>query len=325
MGQLEERNKDVARRLVEAHGANSDPTQLARIFAPRYRASRNGLFHLRNNAKGQSFPEPGRRLSSAFPDREDRIETIIAEGHQVVLQWQMSGTHTGNLFGIPPTGKRFKIWELALFNLADGKITEGWFMADELALLVQLGATLPARKKGTSYIPEPPVGKTAPEALLEELRSRPDPTRQERNKISLLEKKIARLAASDVAAYEAARTSRPRTSGGSRHIHEYGKALGYDNQAPQVGVPDRLDHIDDLIAEGDLVFHRFTFSGTYSHDWYGLPPTNKFLGTAEASIQEFDDTGSNTVSRFFVDELGLALQLGALDQILGQAKSKEAG
>lgn len=321
MGQLEERNKEVVRRLADAHRADSDPAQLAEILAPRYRASRNGLFHLRRNATGQDFPEPGRRLSDAFPDREDRIETMVAEGHQVAVWLQMSGTHLGNLFGIAPTGKRFEIWELALFNLAQGKITEGWFMAEELALLIQLGVRLPERTNGTPYMPDPVVAKTAPEALLDALRAKPNPSRQECNKIELLEKKIARLQAIDVAAYEAARASRPKTSGGSRHVHEYGKALGYDNQAPQVGVPDRLDHIDDLIADSDLVFHRFTLSGTHTDEWYGLPPTNKFVGTVEASIQEFDGDGTNTESRFFVDELGLVLQLGALDKLIDQARS----
>jgi predicted ester cyclase len=325
MGKLEERNKAVIQRLFQAYAGEGDPAAITDSFAPRYRASRNGLFHLRSNAQGQGFPGPGKRLSAAFPDHEDRIEAIVAEGHQVMLQWEMTGTHRGNLFGIPPTGKEFKIWELALFNLADGKITEGWFMAEELAFLIQLGATLPVRKHGLPYMPEPAVARTAPEALLEGLRARPDPTPQEHNKISLLEKKIARLAASDVAAYEAARTSRPKTSGGSRHIHDYGKAQGYDNQAPQAGIRDRLDHIDDLIADGNSVFHRFTLSGTFSQAWYGLTPTNGFLGAIEASIQEFDDTGTNTVSRFFVDELGLALQLNALDKILGQVSSKEAG
>jgi len=147
MGQLEERNKEVILHLAKAHAENGDPELLKESFAPRYRASRNGLFHLRRNAQGQSFPEPGRRLSQAFPDRVDRIEAIVAEGHQVMVQWEMSGTHSGNLFGIPPTGKSFRIWELALFNLAEGRITEGWFMAEELALLVQLGAPLPPTKK----------------------------------------------------------------------------------------------------------------------------------------------------------------------------------
>lgn len=324
MGQLEERNKDVIRRFVETDGGTKPAASADEIFAPRYRASRNGLLHLRENARGQGFPAPGRRLSDAFPDREDTIETIIAEGHRVALQWQMTGTHSGNLFGIPPTGKSFKIWELALFNLAEGKITEGWFMAEELALLLQLDVGLPARKVGVPYVPDAALGKTAPEALLEELQAKPHPTPQDRNKINLLDYKIERLRVTDVAAYEAGRTFRPKTSGGSRLIHEYGAALGYDNQAPQSGVPDRLDHIDDLIAEDGLVFQRYTFSGHHIDDWYGLPPTDKLVGTAEVSIQEFDDEGTNVVSRYFVDELGLVLQLGALDKLLEQAAAVPA-
>lgn len=324
MGKLEERNKSVVLDLFDAYAGNGDPARITDSFASRYRVSRNGFFHLKNNASGQGYPEPGNRLSTAIPEREDRIEAIVAEGHRVMLQWEMTGTHHGNFFGIPPTGKKFKIWELALFNLADGKITEGWFMAEELALLVQLGVAFPPRKYGAPYMPAAAVGRAAPEALLDELQARPNPTQQDRNKIALLKQKIARLAASDVAAYEAARTSRPKTSGGSRHIHDYGKALGFDNQAPQAGIRDRLDHIDDLIADGNKVFHRFTLSGTFSEPWYDLQPTHKFMGAVEASIQEFDDNGTNTVSQFFVDELGLLLQLGALERLLDQANSAES-
>ena len=69
MGQLEERNKEVILRLAEAHAGNADPALLTESSPPRYRASRNGLFHLRSNAQGQGFPEPGRRLIPARTDQ----------------------------------------------------------------------------------------------------------------------------------------------------------------------------------------------------------------------------------------------------------------
>jgi SnoaL-like polyketide cyclase len=51
----------------------------------------------------------------------------------------MRGTHTGQLFGIPPTGKPIEILEAGIWRLADGLVVEAWFFGDELRLLRQLG------------------------------------------------------------------------------------------------------------------------------------------------------------------------------------------
>jgi steroid delta-isomerase-like uncharacterized protein len=41
------------------------------------------------------------------------------------------------------------------------------------------------------------------------------------------------------------------------------------------GFPDYDIHIDDVVAEGDKVVLRFTFRGTNSGDYFGIPSTGK--------------------------------------------------
>ena len=79
-------------------------------------------------------------LDAAFPDRHDRIDVLIAEGDTVWMRFSTNGTHQGNLCGIAPTGKRVGVPVVSIMRFRDGKWTESWTFADELGLLLQLGA-----------------------------------------------------------------------------------------------------------------------------------------------------------------------------------------
>ena len=50
------------------------------------------------------------------------------------------GTHTGELLGIPPTGREVEILVIDVVRVADGRIVEHWGIVDRLGLLQQLGA-----------------------------------------------------------------------------------------------------------------------------------------------------------------------------------------
>ena len=81
---------------------------------------------------------------SAFPDIRVTVEEMVAEGDTVVSRTTMRGTHTGDLMGIPPTGKQVTMRGLDLVRIAGGKATEVWHHDEELALFAQLGVTPPA-------------------------------------------------------------------------------------------------------------------------------------------------------------------------------------
>jgi len=79
-------------------------------------------------------------VRSAFPDFENRIEELIAEGDQVVARLTYRGTHRGELFGSAPTGKRVEYIGVGIFRLREGQIVEAWILGDTLALMRQVGA-----------------------------------------------------------------------------------------------------------------------------------------------------------------------------------------
>jgi steroid delta-isomerase-like uncharacterized protein len=76
---------------------------------------------------------------TAFPDLQFTIEDMIAEGDTVVVRYTTRGTHQGNLWGIPPTGKQVSATGIFIDRLVNGKAVEQWTNFDDLGLLHQLG------------------------------------------------------------------------------------------------------------------------------------------------------------------------------------------
>jgi steroid delta-isomerase-like uncharacterized protein len=79
-------------------------------------------------------------LHQMCPDLHVTIEDIIAEGDRVAVRNTWRGTHTGPLFGIPPTGKRFVLKGIVVWRIQDDRICERWATLDQFGLRQQLGA-----------------------------------------------------------------------------------------------------------------------------------------------------------------------------------------
>jgi predicted ester cyclase len=97
-----------------------------------------------------SWRQAANRCLSAFPDLRVELEHEVADGDQVGFRYTIHGTHKGELFGIPPTGKPVTVSGMGMVRLIDEKVVEAWQSWDLLSLLQQLGATpAPGRAKGS--------------------------------------------------------------------------------------------------------------------------------------------------------------------------------
>ena len=76
---------------------------------------------------------------AAFPDWHSDTGILVAEGDLVVEQFTASGTHQGEIFGVPPSGRTVSMPGINIWRLRDGRIVERWGRLDELALIRQLG------------------------------------------------------------------------------------------------------------------------------------------------------------------------------------------
>jgi len=68
------------------------------------------------------------------------VEEQIAEGDKVVTRWSATGTHRGELMGVPPTGKRLSMTGIVISRCAGGRIVEEVEELDALCMMQQVGA-----------------------------------------------------------------------------------------------------------------------------------------------------------------------------------------
>ncbi|MBD3254971.1 MAG: ester cyclase [Candidatus Lokiarchaeota archaeon] len=131
-----EQNKAIVRRFIEAYNTrNLDLFE--ELVADDY------VDHTHQQKGRDNFKRLFTMAFEGFPDWYEQIEEIIAEGDQVWVRVNATGTHTGewNLFGVslPPTGNKVKMEMVFIWRIVDGKLVEGREVDDSLEFLRQLG------------------------------------------------------------------------------------------------------------------------------------------------------------------------------------------
>ena len=81
-------------------------------------------------------------IRTQFPDFYMMVDEMIVKGDRMVMRWTMTGTNTGSLGDLPPTGKNMRVSGISIARLVNGKIAEVWDFYNQLDMLQQLGFTL---------------------------------------------------------------------------------------------------------------------------------------------------------------------------------------
>ena len=132
-----EKNKEVYLRTLYEYWSQGKTEVMEEIMADGYVKNDQEV-----QFEGTPLEYANQRLKmyrSAAPDVTFKAEVLIAEGDIVACYYKGSGTHTGELFGIPPTGKEFTFKGVDIVRIVDGKIVEGWDVPDLFGLMRQLG------------------------------------------------------------------------------------------------------------------------------------------------------------------------------------------
>jgi steroid delta-isomerase-like uncharacterized protein len=88
----------------------------------------------------QMFKQVMVSFRSAFPDSDLHIEEEIAEDDKVVIRWLFSGTHRGNIMGIPATNQSVSWTGITIYTIVEGKVVQERGEEDFLGFLRQIRA-----------------------------------------------------------------------------------------------------------------------------------------------------------------------------------------
>lgn len=81
---------------------------------------------------------------AGFPDIEFSIRELVAGDGIVMVELTISGTHTGEFMGIPPTYRAIEIPAVDKFVVEDGQVVEWRPYFDSQEIPDQLGLSFPA-------------------------------------------------------------------------------------------------------------------------------------------------------------------------------------
>jgi len=77
---------------------------------------------------------------AAFPDLRMEPEDILVSGDKAVARVRATGTHQGELMGIPATGRSVDIQLIDITRFGDdGRAIEHWGVSDTMGMMQQLG------------------------------------------------------------------------------------------------------------------------------------------------------------------------------------------
>jgi steroid delta-isomerase-like uncharacterized protein len=309
-----EANKALIRRFVQAVYDRHDPTALDEFIAPLmvdYTAPPGVPPGLAGARRGVT------QFLTAFPDLHVEVEDIIAERDFVVVRITESGTHQGELAGLPPTGRRASWPGMWMFRIANGQIVERWVIVDIFSLLVQLGfVPAPGEAGATPTAAAPPAAQGSPAV-------------SGGTDASASSEEIARryveavLGAADMAAANA--LIAPDAAFNLSGAITSGPAAPLAAVAPLLAAfPDARFTVEEVVVEGDRVAVRWRFGGTHQADFLGVPATGNQVSMFGITLLRV--AGGQIAEAWTVqDTVGLLTQLGVLGQLTQLNATPAAG
>ncbi len=128
------------RRLIEVGFGEGDLAVIGELMAP------DCIEHQRGNNPGvEGARQVAATLHRWLSDFSLTMEDVAVSGDVVWARNRARGVNSGAVMGNPPTGRPVEVDVVDICRFADGKVVEHWGVADQLGLLLLVGAMPPRR------------------------------------------------------------------------------------------------------------------------------------------------------------------------------------
>ena len=128
----------LSRRIFEEVWNRRNPAVIDELMAPDY--VHHDVLSPDTPTGLDGYKRFADQYLSAFPDLRMTIHDEIVAGDTIVTRWTASGTHDGDLPGLPRTGKSISVTGITIARMRNGKFVESWNNWDALGMMRQLGA-----------------------------------------------------------------------------------------------------------------------------------------------------------------------------------------
>ena len=79
-------------------------------------------------------------FASTIPDTKFEIREVLVAGDRGIVGGEVTGTPSGELFGVPHSGNSFRIMAVDIQTIRDGRIAKTYHMENWLSAIGQLRA-----------------------------------------------------------------------------------------------------------------------------------------------------------------------------------------
>jgi steroid delta-isomerase-like uncharacterized protein len=132
-------NKTIVCRFLEEIWNNADLAVMDEILSDDY------VGHDPSAPGGElrgreALKDVMRQVHAGLPGVRIKIDDVLGEGNRTAVRFTVHGTHQGELFGIPASGREVTVESILIHRHANARIAEAWLLRDMLGLLQQIGA-----------------------------------------------------------------------------------------------------------------------------------------------------------------------------------------
>jgi steroid delta-isomerase-like uncharacterized protein len=130
----------TVRALYQRVWSGGDAGAIPRLVAPAYSVTKDpGDPWEGQTLDHEAYAKRVAHSRTAFPDLAFEVHETIAELQRVSVRWSASGTHEGDLPGLPATKQRVTFSGQTIYALTDGRVCGHWQVIDRLGFLEQVG------------------------------------------------------------------------------------------------------------------------------------------------------------------------------------------